>query len=79
MFKRNTLRTHIAAAVGFVGLSALAIFITFALVTKQFIGIPIALLMLLSWGGMFVLQFVLPVVAILHIAMWVNRKFCARA
>ncbi|MBI5033935.1 MAG: hypothetical protein HZB51_25730 [Chloroflexi bacterium] len=79
MFHKNVRLARAAWAIALGGLAALTIIGVFAVVTKQVVGLPIVLLVLFGWGGMFLLQVVLPIVAVIHVLAWLNRKLFSQA
>ena len=79
MSQKNARFTRAATAIAGLGLAALTIIVVFAMVTKQLVGLPIVLLVLFGWGGMFLLQIVLPVIAVIQVLAWLNRKLFSQA
>jgi len=79
MFHRNAQLTRMITAIVLFSLTALTLIVVFAMVTKQFVGLPIVLLVLFGWGGMFLFEVVLPIIAVIHVLAWLNRKLFSRA
>ena len=77
MLHKNVPLTRAASAIVFIGLVTLTVIVVFAMVTQQFVGLPIVLLLLVAWGGMFLLQVILPIIAVIQLLVWLNRQlFC---
>lgn len=79
MFQKNAQLKRAATAIVCVGLVALTIVAVSTLVTKQLVGLPIVLLVLFGWGGMFLLHVVLPIIAVIRVLAWLNRKLFTQA
>ena len=79
MFHRNAQLTRMITAIVLFSLAALTLIVVFAMVTKQFVGLPIVLLALFGWGGMFLFEVVLPIIAVIHVVAWLNHKLFSRA
>ncbi len=79
MFQKNARFERATTAIVCVGLVALTIVAVFALATNQLVGLPIVLLLLVAWGGMFLLQVVLPIVAVIQFLVWLNHKLFSHA
>ena len=79
MFPKNAKLARVVTATGFFGLATLTIIVVSAMVTKEFIGPPIVLLILFGWGGMLLLQVVLPIIAVIQLLVWLNRKLFSQA
>lgn len=79
MCHKSVRLTRTATAMICFSLAALTIIAVFAVVTKQVVGLSIVLLVLFGWGGMFLFQVVLPIIAVIHILAWLNRKLFSQA
>ena len=79
MFHNNVRLTRTAATITFCGLAVLSVIVAFAIVTKQIVGLPIVLLLLFGWGGMFLFQVILPIIAVIRVLAWLNRKLFSQA
>ena len=79
MFHKNVQLTRAATAIVCFGLVALTILVVSAMVTKQFVSLPIVMLILVGWGGMFLLRVVLPIIAVIQVLAWLNRKLFSQA
>ena len=77
MVQKNVQLTRVVTMVICLILAALMILVLPALITHQFASVPIVLLVLIGWGGMFLLQVVFPIIVI-QILTWLNRKLFAQ-
>ena len=79
MFQKNVQLARALTNLTFFSLIALTGISVFAMITKQVVGLPVVLLILVGWGGMFLIQVVFPIIAVIQILTWLNRKLFAQA
>lgn len=79
MFRKDAQFKHVVKRTVFFSLITLTIIVMFAVVSQQYIGVPIVFLMLFGWIGMFLLQVILPIIAVYQVLTWLNRKLFSQA
>jgi hypothetical protein len=79
MFRKDAQFKRVVKRTGFFSLITLTIIAVFAVVSQHYIGVPIVFLMLFGWFGMFLLQVILPIIAVFQVLTWLNRKLFSQA